>query len=199
MWQSGEFRAPDRDFLGNLDIREEPVAAPSNGFHKAGTLGGVPEGLTDFTDRFVEPVVEIHKSVGGPEFFLKFLAGYDLAGVPNEHREDLEGLFLKANSEAMLAQFAGAKIQLENPKAEPHAKVKVFLHKEVMPSETECITWQDFTGTGGHHPVSLLKSDGYQGTLTPEGENCPSIELFQRQSIVRSYESADPSEGGLLV
>jgi hypothetical protein len=129
MRQSGKFRAANRGFLGNFDIREEAVAAPSNGFHKAGTLGGVSEGLTDFANRFVEPVVEIHKSVRGPEFFLKFLAGYDLAGMLHEHRQDLEWLFLKAKSKAVLAQFAGAKIQLENPKAEPHAEVKVFLHK----------------------------------------------------------------------
>jgi hypothetical protein len=98
MWQSGEFRAANRGFRVNFDIGEEAIAAPSNGFHKAGTLGGVSEGLTDFTDRFVEPVVEIHKSVRGPEFFLKFLAGYDLAGVLKQHCQNLEGLFLKANS-----------------------------------------------------------------------------------------------------
>ena len=57
------------------------VAAPSNGFHKAGTLDGVAEGLTDFADRFVETVVEIHESVRGPELFLEFLTSYDIAGV----------------------------------------------------------------------------------------------------------------------
>jgi RNA polymerase sigma-70 factor (ECF subfamily) len=47
-----------------------------------------------------------------------------------------------------------------------------------MLSETECITWQTLRepGMGGHHPVSLLKSIGYQGTFTPAEKNSPSIE-----------------------
>src|SRR6202795_3315981 len=95
---SCEFRAANRGRIGNFDLCEEAVAAPSNSFHKTGTLGGVTEGLTDFVDRFVEPVVEIHESVCGPEFFLKFLASYDVAGVLKQHRQDLEGLFLKPDS-----------------------------------------------------------------------------------------------------
>jgi hypothetical protein len=107
---SYEFRAVNRNCIDNFNLREETVAAPSNGFHKAGTLGGVAEGLTDFTDRSVEPVVEIHEGVRRPEFFLKFLASHNLAGVLKQHRQELNGLFLKANSQVVLAQFAGAKI-----------------------------------------------------------------------------------------
>src|ERR1700674_253607 len=95
---SCEFRVANRGCIGSFDLGEEAVAAPSNGFHKAGTFGGVAEGLTDFADRFVEPVVEIHESVRGPEFFLKFLSSYDLAGVLQQRRQDLEGLFLKPYS-----------------------------------------------------------------------------------------------------
>src|SRR5713101_9864120 len=141
MRQKGEFRAANSGRIRNFDLRKEAVAATRNGFHKAGTLGGVAEGLADFADRFVEPVVEIHESVRGPEFFLKFLASYDLAGMLQQHRQDLKGLFLKANSQAVLAQFASAKIQFENAKTEPHAEVKVFLHGELNPREGECTTW----------------------------------------------------------
>src|SRR5216684_249386 len=126
-----EFRAANRGCIGNFNLREEAVAATSNGFYKAGTLGGGAEGLTDFADRFVEPVVEIHKSVRGPEFLLQLLASYELAGLLNQHGQKLEGLFLKADSQTVLAQFAGAKIQLENPKTEPPTLVKVFLHGEM--------------------------------------------------------------------
>jgi hypothetical protein len=99
----GVFRTGSRRCIGNFDLREEAVAATSNGFHKARTLGGVPQGLTDFVDGFVEPVVEIHESVRRPEFFLKFLASYDLAGMLKQRGQDLEGLFLKANPQAALA------------------------------------------------------------------------------------------------
>jgi len=37
----------------------------------------------------------------------------------------LEWLFLEANSEAVLAQFASAKIQFEDPKTEPPAQLMV--------------------------------------------------------------------------
>jgi hypothetical protein len=43
-------------------------------------------------------VVEVHEGVCGPEPFLKFPAGYDLAGVVKQHRQDSEGLLLKSNS-----------------------------------------------------------------------------------------------------
>jgi len=76
-------------------------------------------------------VVEIHKSVCGPEFFLEFLASYDLAGVLKQRRQDLEGLFLKANSKAVLAQLPSAKIQFEYPKTEPPAQLMVFPHAKV--------------------------------------------------------------------
>jgi len=95
---SREVRAANRGCIGNFDLSEEAVAATGNSFHKAGALGGIAEGLTDFVDRFVEPVIEIHESVCGPECFLNFLASYDLAGVLKQHRQDLEGLFLKPNS-----------------------------------------------------------------------------------------------------
>src|ERR1700676_2286030 len=131
MRMSWEFRAANRVCIANFDLREEAIPAASSSFHKAGTLGGVAERFTDFVDRFVEPVVEIDKSVCRPEFFLKFLASYDLTVVLKQHGQDLEGLRLKPNSEAVLAQFAGTKIQFENPETDPFANLTVFLHGEV--------------------------------------------------------------------
>ena len=58
-----QFRAVNRGRISNLDLREEAIAASSNGFHKARTFGGVAEGFSDFVDRFVEPVVEVHEGV----------------------------------------------------------------------------------------------------------------------------------------
>src|SRR5690242_4427368 len=107
---SYEFLAVNRNCVNNFNLREEAVAAPGNSFHEAGTLGGVAEGLSYLADRFVESVVEIYKSVRGPELLLKFLASYDLAGVLQQHYKDLEGLFLKPDLQPVLSQFASAKI-----------------------------------------------------------------------------------------
>jgi hypothetical protein len=76
-------------------------------------------------------VVEIHESVRRPELFLEFLTSYDIAGALKQQGQDLEGLFLKANSQTVLTQFAGPKIELENPETEARAEVKVFLHTEM--------------------------------------------------------------------
>jgi hypothetical protein len=95
---SCEFRAANRGCIGNFDLREEAVASTCNGFHKSGTLGGVAKGLTEFVNRFIEPVVEIHERVCWPEFFLKFLASYDFSRVLKQDRQDLQGLLLKPDS-----------------------------------------------------------------------------------------------------
>jgi hypothetical protein len=124
------FSATNRDCIGSSDVSEEAVAAASDSFDEAGTLGGVAEGLTDFVDRLVEPVVEIHERLRGPEFLLKFLATDDLAGVLEQHRQDPEGLFLEPDSQAALAQFASTKIHFENPKTEPLARLMSDFHEE---------------------------------------------------------------------
>jgi hypothetical protein len=40
----------------------------------------------------------------------------------------LEGLFLKANSQAVFAQLAGTKIEFENSKTKPPVNLMVFFH-----------------------------------------------------------------------
>jgi hypothetical protein len=143
MRKGGEFRAPSWSGIDNFNLGEEAVAATSNGFHKAGTLDGVAERLADFADRFVETVVEIHESIRGPELFLEFLTSYDITGALKQQGQDLEGLFLKANSQTVLTQFAGPKIELENPETEARAEVKVFLHGEMsIQGKSECTTLQ---------------------------------------------------------
>jgi len=76
-------------------------------------------------------VVEIHEGVCGPECPLKVLSTDDLAGVLQQHRQDLKGLLLKPHSQAALAQFARTKIHFEYPKAEPSANRIAFFHAEV--------------------------------------------------------------------
>ncbi|HXL22012.1 MAG TPA: hypothetical protein VOA78_06080 [Candidatus Dormibacteraeota bacterium] len=122
------FRTANRWSFGDFNLRKEAVPATCDRFHKTRTVGGIAESVADFVDRFVEPVIEIHERVCRPEFLLEFLAGYDFAGVLKERRQHLERLFLKANTEAVFAQFAGAEIQLENPETEPVAKLMVFWH-----------------------------------------------------------------------
>jgi hypothetical protein len=94
-------------------------------------------------------MVEIHESVCGPEFFLKLFASNDFAGVLEQHRQNAEGLCLKPNLQAALAQFASAKIQFENPKTDQPVKVMGFLHRKVNLSRKEVYHPAEITGTRG--------------------------------------------------
>jgi hypothetical protein len=98
-----EFPAANRESVANPDLRQKAVATAGNGFDKAGTFGGVAQSLSDFIDHFVEPVIEIHKGICGPEFLLKLLATYDFTGALKQHRQNLEGLLLKPNAYSVLA------------------------------------------------------------------------------------------------
>ena len=76
-------------------------------------------------------MVEIHEGICGPQPLLKVFAPNDLAGVLEQHRQDLEGLLLKPDLQAALAQFASTKINLEHPKTEPPGNLMVWFHDEV--------------------------------------------------------------------
>jgi hypothetical protein len=116
--------------IGDFDLCEETVAAAGNRFHKAGAAGGVAQGLADFVYGFVEPVVEIHESVCGPNLLLKFLSAHHLPSVLQKHDQHSERLFLKFDPQTILAQFAAAEINLEDPEADTSGKMMVFWHGE---------------------------------------------------------------------
>jgi hypothetical protein len=127
--KSGEVRAASWSCIDNLNLGEEAVAATSNGFHKAGTLGGVAEGLTDLLIALLRPW---SKSTKSPRARFSELLPNDLAGVL-KHRQELKGLFLKPYRPVFAIRRP--KIQFENPKTKPPV-VKVFLHGD----ESECTT-----------------------------------------------------------
>src|SRR5580693_1043034 len=58
-------------------------------------------------------MVEINKSVRGPDFLLQFFAGDDLPRTLQEHLENLEWLLLEFDLDALFAQFAGPEVQLK--------------------------------------------------------------------------------------
>jgi hypothetical protein len=47
-----------------------------------------------------------------------------------QHRQDLKGLFLKPDLQALFTQFSSAKIHLEDPKAKPPGKLMIVWHGE---------------------------------------------------------------------
>jgi hypothetical protein len=58
-------------------------------------------------------VIEIHKSVGWPDFLPQVLARDYFAWVFQQNPQDLEWLFLQPDSCSVLAQFSRVLLQLE--------------------------------------------------------------------------------------
>ena len=101
-----------------VDRGDEAVAAAGKGLDKAGVVGGVSESFADAVYGGVEAVLEVSKGVGGPEFLLQLLAGDQFSGAEEQGFEDLEGLPGQANPDALLAQFGGVEIYLEDAEAD---------------------------------------------------------------------------------
>ena len=64
-------------------------------------------------------MIEVDEGVGWPEAVAELFAGDDLAGFLEEQGKDLEGLVLELDSDAVLAEFAGAEVELEAREAQP--------------------------------------------------------------------------------
>jgi hypothetical protein len=101
-----------------LDRSDEAVSTAGKGFDEAGVVGGVSERLSDAVYGGVEAVLEVSEGVGGPEFLLQLFAGDQFSAAEEQGFEHLEGLAGQADADALLAQFGGLEIRLEDTKAE---------------------------------------------------------------------------------
>src|ERR1700722_2659569 len=97
-----------RGDCGSVDgfyFGQKAVAAAWDGFDEARAFGGITQSVANLVDRFIEAVVEVDECVRGPKTLLEFLAGYDIAGPLNQHRQNADWLLLQANAQAVLAKF----------------------------------------------------------------------------------------------
>jgi hypothetical protein len=99
------------------DLAEKSVAAARNSLNEARAFGGVTERFTNFTDRFVETVIEVNDR-SWPEPAAQLFPGYQLSRSFQQHRQHLEGLLLQFQAHAPFAEFAGSEIDFEEPKAQ---------------------------------------------------------------------------------
>jgi hypothetical protein len=75
-----------------LDRYEEAIAATRKSFNVVGMFGGIGESLAQLVDGFVEAILEVDESLGGPETLPDFFASDNYAGVLEKHEENLERL-----------------------------------------------------------------------------------------------------------
>jgi tRNA pseudouridine-54 N-methylase len=98
-------------------LPNEPVATPRHCFDILRTLGRIIERLTESGNGAIQSVIEVHERVGGPELLLQLLARHHIARALQQRGQDLKGLLLQPNPLAIFAQISGAKIDLEQCKA----------------------------------------------------------------------------------
>lgn len=98
------------------DGGDEAVAEAREGFNEAWAGGGVAQQLAEFVDGGVEILIVVDVGIG-PEAFAKGFARDDAAGILEEQLENKERLFLQAQAQAVLTEFAGLEVHLKNAKA----------------------------------------------------------------------------------
>jgi len=86
-------------------MSDEAVTTPGNGFNVAGFVGRIREHIAQLLHGAVQAGIEIDEGVRGPEPLMEFFAGNDIAGMLQQQRQYLEGLILKFQADAVLAQL----------------------------------------------------------------------------------------------
>ena len=99
-----------------IDRREETVAVSGNRLDVPRTIGGIPQRRPQLGHSLVQAAVEIHESVSRPKLFAQLFTGHHFSRVFQQEGENLERLFLQLDTNAVLAQFGGARVYLKDPK-----------------------------------------------------------------------------------
>src|SRR5580692_201910 len=92
-WRGAGSRRGGRNVYG-IHRRDKPVSATRQRFNVAGPLGGVAKHLAKTCNRVVQAMVEIDKSVGGPNLRSKLLTSNHIAGTLEQRGQDLQRLTL---------------------------------------------------------------------------------------------------------
>src|SRR5579863_4086471 len=100
---------------------------PANNLSRFGTR--VAQDIAQPVDRCVEAFIEIHKLIAGPNRLAQLLPRHDFARVFQEQRQNSKWLLLKPDLQPRPAQLAGAKIYLEQPKADDRTRSARDFHR----------------------------------------------------------------------
>ena len=147
-----------------VDGGDEAVAAAGEGFDEAGVGGLVAEGLAEAVDGGVDAVFVVDEGAVGPELAGDLLAGEEFAGAAEEQAEDLEGLRVELDADALAAELAGGGVGFKGAEA-------------VAPG------W----GWGGHLKASV--SDGWGG-LSAQARCTTSAKWFRGNDLVGEEQSS---------
>jgi hypothetical protein len=96
--------------------RDEAVATAGQGLNKARAFRRVSQRLPQFVDGRVEAVVEIDKRICRPDLRTQLFPSDDFPRSSQQNLQNKKRLLLQLDTRTLLAQFAGAQVDLEDPK-----------------------------------------------------------------------------------
>ena len=103
---SGCGRRPFRRRRHFRQRSDKPIPAAGESLDKPRRIRRITQSCPEPLDGCIEAVLEIYERVGLPKPLLQFLARNDLARMLHQQCQNVNGLALKLDPEAMLAQFA---------------------------------------------------------------------------------------------
>ena len=80
-------------------------------------VGRVSQGVAQLIDGLIQALLIVHERAVRPKPPLEFLAWNNLAGLLQQHRQDLDWLFLHFQTDAVFGELASLKIELEYAKS----------------------------------------------------------------------------------
>ena len=105
-----------RKFRWGLDGTDEAVTALGKGLDPTRAIRGIMQSIAQAIDGGIQAMLEIDKSVRGPEQRAKLFASDEVARVVQEHLKDLKGLCGNADALPVAEQFPGREIGLKRAK-----------------------------------------------------------------------------------
>jgi hypothetical protein len=111
-----------------FQLTDEPIPPPRQRLDKARALGRITQHLANLVNGCIQVVIDVDKRVR-PEPLLQFLPRHHVARTLQQNAEHLKRLPPELLLHSGLAQFAGAKINLEILKSQESKLVLYVCHR----------------------------------------------------------------------
>src|SRR5260370_31422994 len=106
-----------------VHLSDKPVTPSRQRLDKPRRISGVAQGIAESQDCVIETHIKVYKSIRRPKLIAKLVPGHDFAGLFQQHNENLKGLFLQPESDAVLMQLARRKVNLKGSEAENRSRI----------------------------------------------------------------------------
>ena len=113
------------------DWSNEAVTELGQSFDVARLIGVIFQRFAQLFDGSVDAVLEVNKSVGGPQSVAEFFPRYQFAGMFEQDGQNLERHFLELDLAAVMAQFVGGEVGFEGAETGMTSLCGGYLHGQL--------------------------------------------------------------------